>query len=36
MNDKQRKFMVRLVCIILVALMVLGGSIAAISTIIGG
>lgn len=35
MNDKQRKFMVRLVCLILAGLMVVGGLVAAISYILG-
>jgi len=36
MSDKQRKFMVRLVCIILAGLMVIGGGVAALSMILGG
>ena len=35
MSDKQRKFMVRLVCLILAGLMALGGAITAISLLIG-
>ena len=34
MNDKKRKFMVRLVCLILAGMMVTGGLVAAISYIL--
>jgi|GEM_PF-2522221 len=36
MSDKKRKFMVRLICLILAGLMVVGGGVAAISVILGG
>ena len=36
MSDKKRKFMVRLICLILAGLMVVGGCIAAISVLIAG
>ena len=36
MNDKKRKFMVRLICLILAGLMIIGGGIAAISVLLGG
>ncbi len=36
MNDKKRKFMVRLICIILAGLMLVGGAVAAISVLLGG
>ena len=35
MNDKRRKFFIRLMCIILAGLMVLGGGIAVLSRLIG-
>ena len=34
MNDKKRKFMVRLVCFVLAGMMVIGGLVAAISYIL--
>ena len=34
MNDKKRKFMVRLVCLILAGMMVIGGLVAAVSYIL--
>ncbi len=36
MNDKKRKFMVRLVCLILAGLMVISAGIVIISTVFGG
>ena len=36
MSEKKRKFMVRLICLILAGLMVIGGGIAAISVLLGG
>jgi len=36
MNDKKRKFMVRLICLILAGLMIVGGGVAAISVLLGG
>lgn len=35
MSEKKRKFMVRLICLILAGLMVVGGAIAAISVLLG-
>ncbi len=36
MSDKKRKFMVRLICLILAGLMIVGGGVAAISVLLGG
>ena len=36
MSEKKRKFMIRLICLILVGMMVLGGSVAAIMYLLNG